>query len=156
MKPACIRLFKKLPSILSSNKQCQICPEQQGPALIWIGKFCNDGCIAVADSEKCIAYKDKPVIKASRCSTTGMRVMDLNNPLQTQTMLYANLQQFTSIERIKFLHSTLGFLALSALIRTIHTGYLNSLPDLTPHNISKLGPSDIVILGHLDTKRKNV
>ena len=156
MKPTHIGLFKNLPSISSSSKQCQICTEQQGPALMSIGKLCDDGCIAVADDKKLIVYKDKPVIKASRCSTTGMYVMDLNNPLQTQTMLHANLQQFTSIERLKFLHGALGFLALSTLMRAIHAGYLNSLPDLTPHNVSKLGPSDITILGHLDAKRKNI
>ena len=67
-----------------------------------------------------------------------------------------NLQQFTSIERIKFLHGTLGFLALSTLKRAIQAGYLDSFPDLTLHNISKLSLSDITILGHLDTKRKNL
>ena len=82
--------------------------------------------------------------------------MDLNNPLQTQTMLYANLQQFTSIKRIKFLRGTLDFLTLPASKQAIQARYLNSLPDLTPHNVSKLDLSDIAILGYLDTKRKNL
>ena len=79
MKPTHIGLFKNLLSISSSNKQCQICSEQK------------DGYIVVADSEKCIACKDKPVIKVSRYSTTRMHVINLNNLLQTQRMLYANL-----------------------------------------------------------------
>ena len=71
-------------------------------------------------------------------------------------MVHANLQQFTFIERMKFLHGALGYIPLSTLRRAISAGYLNSLPDLMLHNVSKLSPSDITILGHLNTKRKNL
>ena len=156
MKPTHTGILPNLPSISDTNKQCQICPEQQGPALISIGKLCDDGCLAIADDKKCIIYKDKPIIKAIRCPTTGMYVADLTNPLQQISMVHANLQQFTSIERMKFLHGALGYIPISTLRRAMSAGYLNSFPDLTPNNVSKLSPSDITILGHLDTKRKNL
>jgi len=156
MRPTHTGNLLNLPSISNTNKQCQICPEQKGPALISIGKLCDDGCIAVADDKKCIIYKEKPIIKALRCPTTGMYVADLTNPLLQKIMVHANLQQFTSIERMKFLHGALGYIPLSTLRRAMSAGYLNSFPDLTPSNVSKLHPSDITILGHLDTKRKNL
>ena len=100
--------------------------------------------------------KNKPIIKASRYLTTRMHVINLHNLLRNQLVAHINLQQFTSIKRMKFLYGTLGYLALSTLVWAIHTGYLNLLPDLIVHNVSKLGPSDITILGHLNTKRKNI
>ena len=115
MRPTHTGNLLNLPSISNTNKQCQICPEQKGPALISIGKLCDDGCIAVADDKKCIIYKEKPIIKALRCPTTGMYVADLTNPLLQKIMVHANLQQFTSIERMKFLHGALGYIPLSTL-----------------------------------------
>ena len=156
MKPTHSGILPNLPTISTANKQCQISTDQQGPALISIGKLCDDNCIAIADKSKCIVYKEKPIIKALRCPTTGMYVMDLNNPLLLQPMIHANLQQFTSIERMKFLHGALGFQPLSTVRRAISAGYLNSFPDLTERNISKLSTPDTTIFGHLDTKRKNL
>ena len=82
--------------------------------------------------------------------------MDLNNPLQTRSMMHANLQQFISLERMKFLHGSLGSQPLSTIRRGLAVGCLDSFPDLTAQNISKLSPSDITVFGHLDTKRKKL
>jgi hypothetical protein len=91
MKPIHTGILPNLPSISDTNKQCQICPEQQGPALISIGKLCDDGCLAIADDKKCIIYKDKPIIKAIRYPTTRMYITDLTNPLHQISMVHANL-----------------------------------------------------------------
>ena len=85
-----------------------------------------------------------------------MYVTDLKNPLLYIPQLYTNLQHFTSINRMKFLYGILGFPLLSTLKRAILAGYLNSFPDLTEKNISKLKTSDITVLGRLDTTRKNL
>ena len=90
-----------------------------------------------------------------RCPTTGMYVTNLNNPLLQVSTAHSNLQQFTSIERLKFLHGALGFHPLSTLRRAIAAGYLRSFPDLTEKNVAKLPTPDATILGRLDTKRKN-
>ena len=84
MIPTHLGTLNHLPTISETNKQCQICPKQSGPALISIGKLCDDSCIAVIDHKKCIVYKDKPVIKATRCPTTGMYIVNLNNLLQIE------------------------------------------------------------------------
>ena len=84
-----------------------------------------------------------------------MYIIDLNNPLQLNQIAHANLQQFTSLEHMKFLHGALGFQLLSTIWHTISAGYLNSFPDLTPQNISKLAALDITILECLDAKWKN-
>lgn len=154
MTPAHSGTLQHLPSISQSSKECQISTSQQGPSLVSIGKLCNDGCIAVADSKKRITHKNKPVIKEPRCSTTGMHVIDLNNPLQTRPIVHANLQQFISLEQMKFLYGSLGSQPLSTIRRGLTAGYLDSFPDLTAQNISKLSPSNITIFGHLDTKQK--
>ena len=154
MKPIHTSFLKNSLSISNSNKQCQICTEQQGLALILISKLYDHGWIVVADENKCILCKNKPIMKAFRCLMTRIHIMDLRNLLQTQLISHANLQQITSIERMKFSHNALGYLALSTLVRAIYARFLNSLPDLAAHNVSKLGPLDITILGHLDIKRK--
>ena len=59
-------------------------------------------------------------------------------------------------KKMKFLYSSLGYLVSSTLIRAIYPRYLNSLPDLTAHNMSKLDLSDFTILGYLNNKRKNI
>ena len=156
MVPTQTGIMKHLLAISTRNKQYQICPEQSGPALLSVGKLCDDGCVAVMDSEKCIVWKDKPIIKARRCPTTGMCVANLHNPLQVKHLAHANIQQFTSIERLKFLHGALGFPPLSTLRRAISAGYLQSFPDLTTTNMSKLSTSDITVLGRMDSKRKNL
>ena len=81
MKPTHAGALQNLPSMSNINKQCQICPDQKGPALLFIGKFCEDRCIAIADNKKCIIYEEKPIIKALRCPTTSMHVANLTNPL---------------------------------------------------------------------------
>ena len=48
----------------NANKQYQIFLEQQGPALMSLGKLYNDGCNTVADSKKYVIYKEKLVLKA--------------------------------------------------------------------------------------------
>ena len=97
-----------------------------------------------------------------------MCVTDLNDPLLTQTeinsaltqtktnLVHANLEQFTSIERLKFLHSALGFPPISALRRAIAAGYLLSFPDLSEKTMSKVPTQDITVLGYINQKRKNV
>ena len=149
-------LLPNLPTLSNSSKECQICPEQSGPSLLSVGKLCDDNCLAICDKAKCIVYKKKPIIKALRCPTTGMYVTDLTNPLLQQSMAHSNLQQFTSLERLRFLHGALGFHPLSTLRRAVNAGYLRSFPDLTTKNLSKLATPDITILGHLDTTRKNL
>ena len=81
--------------------------------------------------------------------------MYLTYPLQTRPMMHANLQQFISLERMKFLYGSLGSQPLSTIRRGLTAGCLDSFPDLTTQNVSKLSPSEITIFGHLDTKRKN-
>ena len=56
--------FKNLLSISNISKQCQICPQHKGPTLLSLGKLCNNNYIPVADKNKCIIYKDKPVLRA--------------------------------------------------------------------------------------------
>ena len=57
---------------------------------------------------------------------------------------------------MKFLHRALGYLPLSTLLRAITSGYSHLFPDLTPNNVAKLQLPDATILGHMDTKRKNI
>ena len=57
---------------------------------------------------------------------------------------------------MKFLHRALGYQSLSTVRRAISAEYLDSFPDLTERNISKLNTPDTTIFGHLDTKRKNL
>ena len=156
MTPTHVGTLPNLPTISNSSKECQICPEQSGPSLLSIGKLCDDNCLAVCDKSKCIVYKKKPIIKALRCPTTGMYVTDLTNPLLKENLAHSNLQQFTSLERLRFLHGALGFHPISTLRRAVAAGYLRSFPDLTEKNLSKLATPDITILGHLDTNRKNL
>ena len=85
-----------------------------------------------------------------------MYITDLTNPMLQQNLANSNLQQFTSIERLRFLHGALGFHPISTIRRAVTAGYLRSFPDLTEKNLSKLATPDITILGHLDTNRKNV
>ena len=146
MTPSHKGILPNLPDISDEHKTCQICSNNNGPALLSLGKLCDDNCLAVCDNKKCIIYKDKPILRAKRCPTSGMYVTDLNNPLLTQTeinptltqteinLLNANLQQFTSIERLKFLHGALGFPPISTLRRAIAAGYLLSFPDLSEKN----------------------
>ena len=91
-----------------------------------------------------------------------MYVTDLNNPLLTQTeinstltqiktnLVNANLQQFASIERLKFLHGALGFPQISTLRQAIAAGYLLSFPDLSEKTMSKVSTQDITVLGYMD------
>jgi len=148
-----------MPDIISKHKTCQICPNNNGPVLLSIGQLCDDNCLAVCRKKKCIIYKNKPIIRAQRCPISGMYVTDLHNPLLKPTkvsILHANLQQFTSIERLKFLHGALDFPPISTLRRAIAAGYLLSFPDMTEKNISKFPTQDITVLGHMDQKRKNI
>ena len=176
MTPTHKGILPNLPDISERNKTCQTCSTSSGPALISLGKLCDDKCIAVCDHKKCIVCKNKPILRANRCQTTGMYVTDLNNPTlelprikQTYNqidqctslhekieLVHANLQQFTSIERLVFLHGALGFPPISTLRRAIIAGYLLSFPDLTEKNVSKLPTQDTTVLGHMDQKRKNV
>ena len=78
--------------MISKNNKChQICSEQSDPALLSAGKLCDDRCVAAIDKEKCIAHKDKPVIKAAQCTTTGIHAVNLNNLLQVEYLKHANL-----------------------------------------------------------------
>ena len=95
----------------------------------------------------------KPVLKAKRCPTTGMYVARLSDPLLLSN---ANLQQFISLERLKFLHGALGSPSLSTLTRAIAAGYFKTWPNLNAMSIKKLHEPDQTILGHLDKKRKNI
>ena len=72
-------LFNLL-EINTKYKIYQTCATSNGPALLSLGKLYDNRCIAVCDYEKCIAYKDKPILQANRYSITGMYVIDLNNP----------------------------------------------------------------------------
>ena len=68
----------------------------------------------------------------------GIHVADLTNPLLIYLVLHANLQQFTLLEQLKFLHRALGFPPLSTLYRAVAVGYLNSFPDFTKKNIKAI------------------
>ena len=144
MTPAHQGILPNLPEINEEYKKCQTCPTSSGPALLSLGKLCDDKCIAVCDHKKCIVYKNKPIMRANRCPTTGMHVTNLNNPKlelpkvnltckkieqcpsqnEKISLAHANLQQFASIERLVFLHGALGFPPTSALRRAIIAGYL--------------------------------
>ena len=91
MLPLHTATFKNLLLISNISKQCQICTQHTGPTLLSLGKLCDDDYIVVADKNKCIIYKDKPVLRAQRCLTTGIYVMDLTNLLLKQSHLHTNL-----------------------------------------------------------------
>ena len=156
MMPTHCGVLPNLPTVSNSNKICQICQEQSGPSLLSVGKLCDDNCLTACDKHKCIAYKRKPILKALRCPTTGMHVTDLTNPLLQQNLAHSNLQQFTSLECLRFLHGALGFHPISTLRRAASAGYLRSFPDLTEKNLNKLSTPGITALGHLDANRKNL
>jgi len=148
-------LLPNLPLISDQNKTAQICPDSTNTTLISVGKLCDDDCTALLTKSQCTIYKNKPlkpILKAKRCPTTSMYVTKLSDPLLLNN---ANLQQFTSIERLKFLHGALGSPSLSTLSRAINAGYFKSWPDLSSSAIKRLNKPDQTIFGHLDQKQKN-
>ena len=153
MSPSYKGIILNLPDISTHNKTCQVYPSSSRPTLLSLGWLCDDNCLAICNHKKYIVYKDKPILKAQRCPITGMYVTDLNNPMLQQTkikLINANLQQFTSLERLTFLHGALGFPPISTLRRAISVGYLLSFPDLTEKNISKFPTLDVTVLGYMD------
>ena len=74
-------ILPHLDALIFKNKTCQICPANTKASLISMGKLCDDGAIAIADEEKMIVYKDKPIMKGARCQQTGMYVTSISNPL---------------------------------------------------------------------------
>ena len=127
MTPSHKGILPNLPDISDEHKTCQICPNNNSPALLFLGQLYDDNCIVVCNTKKYIIYKDKPILWAKRCPTSGMHITNLNNPLLTQTeinsaptqtkmnLVNVNLKQFTSIERLKFLDGALGFPPISTL-----------------------------------------
>ena len=91
-----------------------------------VGKLCDDNCLNACDKIKFTMHKNKHILKERRFPMSGMVVTYIANPLLWTTMkvIHANLQQLTSIERMYFLHGTLGYPPLSSLIREIVAGYL--------------------------------
>jgi len=104
--------------------------------------------------------KDRPILTARRFPITGMCVIDLKNPLLAPKPPLINLNaafnHLTSIERLKFLHGALGYSIMSTLTRVVDAGYFILFPVFHSKNTGKLLTSDIIILGHIDHKHKNV
>jgi len=104
-------ILLNLPEVDTEFKICQTCPISNGPALLSLGRLCDNKCLAVCDHQKCIIYKDKPILRANRCSTTGMHVTDLYNPKLLPPRIkqaYTNMQQGKSLKNmIELVHANL-------------------------------------------------
>ena len=166
-------VLPNLPMLDTTTKTAQICQHINNISLISLGKLCDGGCEAKLNSKMCTVYKDeRPIIKAPRCKATGMYVMDVTKPLpnvklkqraemansslaQKQAKV-ANIQNFISLERLKFYHSSLGATPLRTLKQAVCAGYLKSWAGLTPQSIKKLTEPDYTYFGHLDHVRKNI
>ena len=79
-----------------------------------------------------------------------------NSSLAQKQSKVVNVQNFISLERLKFYHSALGALPLRNLKQAVNAGYLKSWAGLTSQSIKKLTEPDFTYFGHLDHVRKNV
>ena len=81
------------------------------------------------------------MLAAPHCSHTSMHVLNLQNPLQNPKKVanaslanrkhkVANVQDFIDVDRVKFLHASIGGLPLSTVKQAINTGFLQSWPGL--------------------------
>jgi len=75
-------MLPNLPMLDSTTKTTQICEHINNISLMSLGKLCDGGCEAKVTSKMCTVSKDeRPIIKAPRCKSTGMYVMDITKPL---------------------------------------------------------------------------
>ena len=75
-------MLPNLQMLDSATKTAQICKHVNNISLISLGKLCDGGCEAKITSKMCTVSKnERPIIKAPRCKTTGMCVMDITKPL---------------------------------------------------------------------------
>ena len=112
-----------LPKIKSEYKTAQVCPENKNATLVSLGRLCDDDCLAVTNKHKMVIFKDEQLImRAARCSKTGMYLVNLSNPLQLLNAAttqgpakVAQIHNFTSISRLIFQYGALGGPVLSTL-----------------------------------------
>ena len=123
-----------------------------------VGKLCDDNGLTSRDKRKFMVHEEKPMLKATRCPISVMHVIDIANPLlwTPRKLININLQRCTSLERLYFLHGSLGFPTLSSQCRSISEGCLLLWPDLKEKNTSRIATPDIAVLGYMDQKRKNI
>ena len=92
-----------------------------------------------------------------------MYVVNLNHPIQhlsnasmaNRQHKVVNIQDFIDIDRIKFLHASLGGPPINTVKQAIKAGYLQSWQGLSVNALNKLQEPDYTILGHMDHVRKN-
>ena len=152
-----------LPSISKKYKTAQICPDNKNATLISMGRLCDDDCMAIMDKHKAVVYKNNtPIIKAPRCLTTGIYLVNLDNPLAMSNAVIkhcspkiAQIHKFTSLSRLLFLHGAIGSIPISTLRKAIQAGYLTTWPEFDNKAMTKLETPDHTLFGHMDQKRKN-
>ena len=141
--------------------------------LISLGKLCDRSCEIKHNSKMCAVYKDERlIIKEPRYKSIGMHVMNVTKPLPNvklkqrpemansslaqKQVKVANVQNFISLERLKFYHLSLGATPVRILKQAVYAGYLKSWAGITPQSIKKSIEPDYIYFGYLDHIRKNM
>ena len=112
MTLTCKDILTKLLEVSALNKTYQTCASSNNLALLYLGKLYNKKYITICSYKKCIVHKNKHILRANRCPTIGMRIMNLNNSVLALTkvhLVYENLQQFMLLKKNEILASCSWF-----------------------------------------------
>ena len=134
-------VLPNLPMLDSTTKTTQICKNINSISLTSLGKLCDGGCEAKLTNKMWTVSKNKnPIMKAPRCKTTEIYFMEItkkipnvklkhqpamaNSSLARRQSKVVNVQNFITLERLKFYHSSLWDTPLRTLKQAINAGYL--------------------------------
>ena len=135
--------------------------------LLSIGKFCNDGKIAIFTNDKCMILNDitklkrvqnliniNTLIQGTRDTSTKLWNINLNNNKETANSVY----HCTKIaDTIDYHHRTLFSPVKSTWIKAIQNGNLSTWPNLTADQVQKyLRPSIATAKGHIRQIKQNI
>ena len=139
-----------------------IVPGLASHSLVSVLTLCNAGCKVVINDITCkIHYHGTPVIKCSKCTNTGLRMLPLMeeanqaagtrpSPIENRTeQVHHEHQSSTRAEIAQFYHQSLFSPPVVTLRKAIDNKQLDSFPGLVPALLKHLPPSTATAKGHM-------